>query len=132
MEIRAPDLHPLIPDGVYEAQCVKYEYSRKPYSKVYLKFKITEPGKHNGLRLFKPYSVPPNSGKPAQGSNYYKDWIMVNNWQPPSRNAKMSPKIFLNKIFKIRTRTAKPKRDGKEMPEQCWYSLVDVLVEVVA
>ncbi|MHA1942744.1 MAG: hypothetical protein ACW97P_13665, partial [Candidatus Hodarchaeales archaeon] len=34
------------------------------------------------------------------GSKYYKTWCMVNGWQKPSRGAKMSPRIFLNKIFK--------------------------------
>jgi hypothetical protein len=132
MEILAPEAWPRIPDGLYEAQCFKYEYSRKPYSKVYLKFKITQPGKHNGLRLFKPYNIPPDGGRPARGSNYFKDWSMVNNWQLPSRNTKMSPKIFVNKLFKIKTRTSKPMHNDKEMPEQFWYSLVDALVEVVA
>ena len=132
MKILAPEAWPRISDGLYEAQCVKYEYGQRPYSKLYLKFKITEPGEHIGRILFKPYNIPKNGKKWAQSSFYYKDWVMVNNWQPPSRNAKMSPKIFLNKIFKIRTRTTKPKRDGKEMPEQCWYSLVDVMVEVIA
>jgi hypothetical protein len=66
------------------------------------------------------------------GSKYYKTWCMVNDWQKPSRNAKMSPRLFLNKIYKVKTRTVKPPHNGKEMPEQFWYSVVDEIIEVLA
>ena len=132
MKFLAPDTKSRIPDREYEAQCIKWEEGPRPFKKLYLNFKITEPGEYNGLMLFKPYN-PPKDGKSwKQGSNFYKDWVWVNNWHPPSKNPRMSPRIFVNKIFKVRTRTTKPKRDGKEMPEQFWYSLVDSLVEVVA
>jgi hypothetical protein len=132
MEFLAPEPRPRIVDGFYEAQCVKYEYGQRPFPKLYLKFKITEPGEHVGRILFKPYNLPKKGKEWAHSSNFYMDWVWVNNFRQPSRNAKMSPRIFVNKIFKVRTRTTKPKRDGKEMPEQFWYSLVDSLVEVVA
>ena len=131
MELRAAGQHPKIPDAVYEAQCIKYEYSQKPYSKLYVQFKLIEEGKYHGLKLFKPYNMP-NKGLIAQSSNYYKDFVMVNEWKPPSRNAKMSPKIFLHKIFKVRTRTVKPKRNNEMMPEDCWYSIVDTVLEVIS
>jgi len=94
MEILAPEPYPRIPDDLYEAQCFKYEYSRKPYSKVYLKFKITQPGKYNGLRLFKPYNIPPDGGRPPWGSKYFKDWSMVNN----SRFHSVGKKVIKNAL----------------------------------
>jgi len=57
---------------------------------------------------------------------------MVNGWQQPSKNAKMSPRIFKNKIFKVKTRTVEPKHNGKKMPKKFWYSVVDEIIEVVA
>ncbi|MFC1813062.1 hypothetical protein ACFL03_10250 [Thermodesulfobacteriota bacterium] len=61
------------------------------------------------------------------GSKYYKAWIMVNDWKMPSRNAEMSPRLFKNKMFKMKIRTVKPKSNGKPMPKDYWYSVVDEL-----
>ena len=72
----------------------------------------------------------PYDKKIKSGSKYYKNWVMVNGWSKPSKNAKMSPRIFKNKIYEIRTRTTKPKHNGKEMPENFWYSVVDEILEV--
>ena len=66
------------------------------------------------------------------GSKYYKTWCMVNKWTKPSRNAKMSPRLFINKIYNIKTRTVKPQHNGKDMPEDFWYSVVDEIIEVLA
>ena len=74
----------------------------------------------------------PYDKKIKSGSKYYKNWVMVNGWNKPSRNAKMSPRIFKNKIYKIKTRTTMPKHNGKEMPENFWYSVVDEILEVIA
>ena len=74
----------------------------------------------------------PYDMKIKTGSKYYKTWTMVNGWNKPTRNAKMSPRLFKNKIFKVKTRTVKPQHNGNEMPEHFWYSVVDEIVEVVA
>jgi len=66
------------------------------------------------------------------GSKYYKTWVMVNGWMRPSKNARMSPRLFLNKIFKIKTRVVKPKHHDKLMPETFWYSVVDEIIQVIA
>lgn len=88
-------------------------------------------GEHEGKEIFMAFNMPYN-GKVKTGSKYYKTWCLVNNWQVPSRNAKMSPRLFLNKIFKVKTRTVKPKYNDNEMPEQFWYSVVDTIIEVLA
>jgi len=123
----------LVPDGKYEAQCFKHD-SRFVFGKtrkVFLHFKILELGEHFGKMIFQAYNMPYDR-KIKVGSKYYKTWCMVNEWRKPSRNAKMSPKLFLNRIYRIKTRTVKPKHDGKQMPENFWYSVVDKILEVSA
>jgi hypothetical protein len=72
-----------------------------------------------------------NDKKIKTGSKYYKTWCLVNGWQKPSRGAKMSPRIFLNKIFKIKTRTVKPPHNRGKMPKDFWYSVVDEIIKVI-
>lgn len=127
------DYKPLIPNGIYEAQCIKYDnaFVLGKTRKTFLNFKIIGSGDHQGKIIFLAYNMPYNS-RIKTGSKYYKDWCMVNGWQKPSRNAKMSARLFLNKIYKVKTRTVKPKHNEKEMPESFWYSVVDKIIEVVA
>ena len=123
---------PLLPNRIYEAQCVKYDnkFALGKTKKLFLNFRILDQGEHHGKEIFMAFNMPFN-GKIKTGSKYYKTWCMVNGWQKPSRNAKMSPRLFKNKIFRIKTRTAKPKHNNKEMPENFWYSVVDEIMDVV-
>jgi hypothetical protein len=124
---------PLIPDGVYEAQCVKYDstFQLGKTRKTFLHFRILEAGPHCEKKVFMAFNMP-DTKKIRIGSKYYKTWCMVNGWKKPSKNAKMSPRLFKNKIFKVKTRTVKPKHHEKGMPEDFWYSVVDEIVEVIA
>ena len=126
------DYKPLIPNGTYEAQCIKYDskFVLRKTRKVFLTFKILNLGEHQGKQIFQAYNMP-YDGRIKTGTKYYKTWCMVNRWNKPSRNAKMSPRLFINKIYKIKTRTVKPLHDGKEMPENFRYSVVDAILEVV-
>jgi hypothetical protein len=128
----AENYWPHIPDGAYEAQCIKYDSSFQlgKTRKVFLHFRIVEPGSNFQKQIFMAFNLP-DKKKIRTGSKYYKTWCMVNGWKRPSKNAKMSPRIFKNKIYKIKTRTVRPKHHGKEMPEEFWYSVVDEIVEVV-
>ena len=123
---------PLIRDGTYRAQCVRYDSSfcLGKARKLFLRFQILSEGKDFGKRIFMPFNMPYDK-KIKQGSKYYKTWVMVNGWQKPTRNAKMSPRLFQNKIFKVRTRTVKPTNHGKPMPKDFWYSVVDEILEVL-
>jgi hypothetical protein len=125
------DYKPLIPDGKYEVQCVVYDtqFCLGKARKTFLKFEILTEGEHFGKKLFMAFNMPYN-GRIKTGSKYYKTWCMVNGWQRPSRNTKMSPRIFIKKVYKIKTRTVKPKHNGKAMPENFWYSVVDEIIEV--
>ena len=126
------EYRPLIPNGVYEAQCVKYDASfcLGKARKLFLHFKILEHGEHYNAKVFMAFNMP-YDGAIKQGSKYFKTWVMVNGWRRPSRNAMMSPRLFKNKIFKVRTRTCKPMHNGSEMPRDFWYSVVDEIVEVL-
>ena len=127
----AENYMPLIPEGNYEAQCINYDSAFiAKRRKTFLHFRILEPGPHSGKQIFMAFNMP-DEKKIRMGSKYYKTWCMVNGWKKPSKNAKMSPRIFKNKIYKIKTRPVKPKHHGKEMPEDFWYSVVDEIIEVV-
>ena len=130
----AENYRPLIPNGIYEAQCFKYDSTfklGKKTRKTFLHFRIVEPGPHCGKQIFMAFNMP-DEKKIRMGSKYYKTWCLVNGWKKPSKNAKMSPRIFKNKIYKIKTRPVKPKHHGKEMPKDFWYSVVDEIIELVA
>jgi hypothetical protein len=124
---------PLIPNRIYQAQCIKYDGSfvLGKARKLFLHFQVIEPGEHNGKRIFMAFNVPYDQ-KIKQGSKYFKTWVFVNGWRKPTRNAKMSARLFLNKVYRIKTRTVKPKFQGQETPSDYWYSVVDYIVEVIA
>lgn len=129
----AENYKPLIPNEIYEAQCVKWDstfYLGKT-RKTFLYFRILDPGPHFGKEIFMAFNMP-HKKRIRMGSKYYKTWCMVNGWKKPSKNAKMSPRIFKNKIYKIKTRTSKPKIHENEMPKDFWYSVVDKIIEVIA
>jgi hypothetical protein len=126
----AEDYWPLIPDAAYEAQPLRYNYkSYGKTKKLFLHFRITSMGEHLGKEIFMVFNMP-TDGKLRLGHKYYKTWVLVNAWKIPSRNTRMSPRLFLNKSYKIKTRTVKPKHNDKEMPSDFCYSVVDQILEV--
>ena len=123
----------LLPDGEYEAQYVSQNdgFVMGQNRKLFVILKILEAGDHFGKKIMLVYNMPLNK-RLAPSSKYYMDWMFLNGCKKPSRNARMSPKIFKNKRLLIKTRTVKPKRNGKEiMPKEFWYSVVDQIVEVL-
>lgn len=117
------DYRPWVPDGEFEAECFDFKpgyYIKTP--KLYLNFRLlNEP--YEDVELFMSFNMPYNGSVPI-GSRYYKTWAKVNG-KKPSRNTKMSPRIFLHKIYKVKTRTVKPKDGGEELPEDFHYSIID-------
>jgi hypothetical protein len=120
------DYYKWIPDGEYSAVCTGYT-TPMPYfggRKVYLHFMVlTEP--YRGTMLFMAFNVAFKGVRPA--SKYFKYWCLANGDRQPSRNALMSARIFKDKRFSIKTRTAIPKRAGEDMPFDFRYSVVDSL-----
>ena len=131
MQFKAADNpRPLIPEGFYEAACIKCDtayFCRSP--KLFLHFEIIESDLHSGVKLFMPFSMPPD-GKLTPGRKYYKAWIRVKGCKQPSRNATMSPKMFLNKLYKIKVKTVKTMDKAGELPG-LKYSLVEYIVEAL-
>ena len=131
--VSADDYWPLLPDGTYTAQCISYN-KNESYGgrsrKIYLRFRIIE-GTYEGSVLFMAFNYPSN-GKFTPGYKYWQYWVMVHG-KIPSKNAKMSPKVFKKKIFKIKTAKVRRKfPNGDEMPPDCDYSKVDTIEEVLA
>ena len=131
--VNADEYWPLLPNATYIAQCIGFDINESyggRSRKVYLHFRIIE-GPHEACKLFMPFNYPSN-GKFTPGYKYWPYWVMVHG-RKPSRNAAMSPKIFKNRIFKIKTRKVKRKfPNGNDMPPDFEYSIVDTIEEVMA
>jgi hypothetical protein len=122
----------LLPDGNYEVQHISHNdgFVMGRSRKLFVIFKILETGEHYDKTIMLIYNIPFDK-RPSPSSKYYKDWFFLNDYKKPSRNTKLSPNIFKNKRLLIKTRTSKPKRYGKEMPKDFWYSVVEEIVEVL-
>ena len=119
---------PLIPNKEYDAQCINYDLNYcmgGKARKLYLYFRIIEPGEHLGVILFMACNMPLD-GKIRHGHKFYQQWIIANGWRKPSKNAKMSPRIFKNKVFRIKTREA-----NKEKHDAFKYSVVHEVLDVI-
>ncbi len=126
------DYKPLIPNGTYTAQCIKYDnkFVLGKTRKLFLNFVILSEGDYHGKKIFQAFNMPYN-GRIKTGSKYYKTWVKVNGWKQPSRNSKMSPRLFLNKVYTVKTRTAKPLYNKDEpMPKSFWYTVVDEILDI--
>jgi len=131
----ADEDYPLIPDDEYWAECT--EYKKQDYfikgqikkKKLYLCFHVY--ANENSLdnmseKIWMAFNMPLN-GRVGKRSKYWMAWKKV--WgSPPSRKALMSPKIFLNRHYKIKTRTVKRYHGGEVRPEDEWYSVVDEIL----
>lgn len=61
---------PLVPDGKYQAVFIRHETAFVVRgAKVFLWFRIVEPGEYFGVELYRPYRVRHLVGKPAPGVN---------------------------------------------------------------
>ncbi len=130
-EFVADEQKPLIPEGEYQAECIKIDKGRSHSNawKLFLKFKIYDwMNLDDNPILFMAMNYP--TRKVPTGSKYYKNWVIANHNKVPKRGDRMPVKIFKFNFFKVRVRTVKPKYpDGKLMPECFHYSVVDFLIE---
>jgi len=131
----ADEIHPLIPEGTYQVCCIRAEKGTSHFRslKMFLGFKIVDPGKYIGTELFMAMNlIDMKSGKPfkkvPRGSKYYKQWVIANKNILPYRGDRMSSAIFKNGVFEAVVRTVKPTfPDGTERPECFHYSVIDYL-----
>jgi len=119
-----------VPDKTYEAIVVRYDrgefYQRK---KLYLWWKIISIGPHEGKELFMAFNV---FKKITKSSKYYEAWVLANKGVRPKKNDRMSPKVFKDKIFSIRTRTVISSKKQGEIDKADRYSVVDEILELCA
>ena len=129
----ADDFRSLLPDGKYLAQCTDCEssYFSKDYHKLFLQFKVISDknGNYGQETLFMVFNMP-NAKRVGAGSRYFKAWRKVHG-RPPSRNAIMTPKVFLKKNYIVQTRTVKRTFDGKFRDESRHYSVIDEIIQVI-
>ncbi|MEW6455343.1 MAG: hypothetical protein AB1410_01335 [Acidobacteriota bacterium] len=125
------DPQPLIPDGIYQAQVLKWERGRYyNQTKLYLWFEIISPGRAFETKLFMVLNL--NGNKVGYGSKYYRSWVIANHGIRPRRNDRLSPKIFLNKVFKVKVETVKRSYTGESVPEYLQYSVIREILDLEA
>lgn len=126
-----------VPDGEYLAVCKHVHHdcqSRNYGERIYLDLPICE-GEFFGkvVRMFLRPSVYPTS-------NFYRAWAIARGGPPRSHNTRMSPRVFVGKVFKVLTATVRPRhriagddgkmRPGPFLPESFWYSKVACIVSL--
>ncbi len=135
----ADDDFPLIPDGEYYAECTEYkllDYNSEK-KKLYLCFQIFSKARPedelyiDGVEnVIMPFNMPLNGRRIGIRSKYYKTWRMVHG-KVPTRGARLSPKKFKNKFYKIKTKTVKQYENGEARPDDKQYSIVDKIIKVI-
>jgi len=129
----ADDNYALIPEDEYYAECT--EYKSQEYDgtkkKLYLRFEIFSNGNGDEVieSVYMSFNMPLNR-RIGTRSKYYQVWRMVHG-KSPTRNARLSPIIFMNKFYKIKTRTVKQYKNGEVRPEDKQYSVVDEIMMVI-
>ena len=129
-ELRAQrDLPPLLPDGIYDAQCLAAEVAQVFRRRVlFLHFQIFG-GPHDGARTFMKLNLPPGRAI-GLSSAFYRAWTVASG-TPPRRRDRMSLEVF-RRIFRVRLRTVARDHAGQAKPEILCYSVVAELVERLA
>ncbi len=102
----ADETRPLIPDGNYQVCCIRIDKAASHFKslKMFLRFKIVDPGQYMGMELFMAMNlIDTKTNKPfkkvPRGSKYYEQWVIANNNIHPRRNDRMSSKIFKDGVF---------------------------------
>ena len=125
---------PLVPDGKYQAVLVRHETAFVFKSaKVFLWFRIIEPGDHYGVELYRPYRVKHLIGKPARGGSFklapgsdlFSMLVRVLDMGQKSRRPdRISLRALKQGVLEIKTRTVTKDYQQKEAVEWLRYSVV--------
>jgi hypothetical protein len=133
---------PRMPDGIYTVRCidvelVKMRFGRQVSQKIVLHFEVTG-GAHDGARLR--YFIPRPESKrgPAPSSKFVRAWTIASG-RPPARRERMSTRVFLDKAYRVATRTViegartqrsmADRKGGVPLADVVRYSVVDSLLE---
>ena len=128
--------HPVrVPDGEYLALCTHVHHDRQSRNygeRVYLDFQLCDCADEG--KTIRMYLRP----SPWPTSKFYQSWAIARGGPPRSRNTKMSPRVFVGKLFRVLTATVKPRhqiaggdgkmRPGPFLPESFWYSKVSCIL----
>lgn len=116
-----------LPEGTYQAVAIRHEISEYfGNRKLYLWFQIID-GVHAGKELFMPFNFPL---KISRNSKYFKSWLVANKGIRPAQNNCLSRKIFMKKVFTVKTKTVIKGSEGSSLSVEERYSIVDKLIEV--
>lgn len=124
------EARPLIPDGIYQAVCVKARMSfmhRFRRSLVILWLDVAT-GEHAGVRLERFLNVGERVGR---GSDYFHEWTLANDGEPPSRKDRMAPSKFRGKLFEVEVVTVCKDSRGKARAEPLRYSKVARIIRLL-
>jgi hypothetical protein len=69
--------------------------------------------------------------KPGHLSDYYNEWVIANNGEPPRRKSRMSPSIFKGKRFLVMVKDVTKDRKGYKRPNALEYSKIDKILELL-
>jgi hypothetical protein len=122
---------PRIPEGDhYEVQFVRAE---KHYQwdgwKLFMWVKVLTPGEWFGKDVYMACSLPPK-GRWSSSHKYWLAWVLAAG-RRPTRADRMSTKVFLNKIFRVRIRIVRKTAKGIRRTAEQEYSVVDELLELL-
>lgn len=132
----ADELRPLIPEAEYLAQCIELKVIRYfDTQRLRLCFKIIE-GQYTDtiVELFLNLMDGKTGARfkrVSPASNYFKSWVIANDFCQPKRGDRMSYRIFMNGIFRVQVRTAYPRfpNSRQRMPEGLQYSVISYLIK---
>lgn len=139
-EIDPNDVLYLIPDGRYGVRYQWYEtrlgFGKTP--KVVLNFVVTTPGDVFGTPLQKYYNVTRLKGGPTRGGGFVPSMRgdLVRDVFRLFGDFSRADRIAIRKLFgkcdlEVVTRTVVADSKGNELPEECHYSVIDVIVRPV-
>lgn len=119
-------VRPHIPEGTYEAICVKREqkYQCQYGWKFSLIFQIVS-GEYSGTELERHYNYQQVFGP---NHNYTKEWLIANHGKMTSRGT-LSSHVFKNKVFKVKVRTVTS--ESKYTNQISQYSKIESVQEVI-
>jgi hypothetical protein len=128
---------PLVPDGLYTANCVGYEAASVFRGfRIYFRFRIVDPGEHFGKVLFAAYPVrgqrvrQPGKKVWIRYCLHRRAWLyeMLIRVLGVARTAKaheVRPSELVNKLCRIKTRTVVQDYEQQPLASEDQYSVVD-------
>lgn len=130
---------PLIPPGEYEVALQHFETrSFRGAAKIYMWFRVTEPGEGFGAILPRYYNAERLLGKPARGgrfkvglrSNFLREYVRIHNTRPP-RLDRIPMDCWRNRLIRARVETVKQDYEQRQHHELLRYSVIRELLGAV-